>query len=440
MSQWPSVAEETFPPAYQVPPVAGQVLEERRAQAREAFQRLPMPTWRRGRGWSLTPEPLDLSRYLPPADFPLPGTASPGEILWVDGVVTQAHMPKPVELYVGVPGQGISLPPEVQAQVGRVVAPDRDKLSALNLAALTSLVVVRVPRQATGPTTVTVRHRFSAVGRVSLPRLVVWLEEGASLDVFEDVEGPAGQDMPSLLVGVTEVYLGPGAHLRYGDVTQGGPGQRMVWVRRAHLERDSRLEWTSGVFGGAFVAAEWDTDLAGEGSQLSALGTYLPAGREQFSLTSRTWHRAPHTQARVEFRGAALGRSQSVFDGIVGADRQAKGTQAYLADHLLFLSRHARADSIPSLLIEGDDVQVGHGATIGRVDPQQVYYLGTRGLDPLTARRLLVMGYFEPTLARMPHGERAQAYRERLWARIEAHVGLGEEEEAEEEASGGEGE
>jgi len=410
-------------------------LRERQDAARRALDTLEPPTWRRGRGFSLTPDPIDVADYRP--QRPVRGAAGSGDartagdadadtLVLVDGVPAgpARSLPTGFEVWTLGPGGSDLLPAEVAAQVGSVVPPDADFFSALNLAALTGAVLVRVPRGTKAERPLRIRHLLRTPGALALGRVVVWLEEGASATVMEEslsgeadrTAGEAAGD--ALMVNVTELAAGPAAHLVYVDVSDLAATHRAVLRRRAVLGRDSRMEWRSALFGGRFVATDWETELAGEGSYLEATGTYLAAGRDQFALTSRTWHQAPHTQAQVLFRGAAYGTSQSVFDGIIGADKTAKGTQAYLADHLLFLSPHARADSIPSLLIEGDDVQVGHGATIGRIDPEQVYFMQSRGIDPREARRMLVAGYFEPVLDRIPDEALREAQRAAIARRL----------------------
>lgn len=413
-------------------------LRERQDAARRALGALPPPTWRRGRGFSLTPDPIDVAAYRPWR--PARGAAGTGEdhfavgdeadtLVLVDGVLVgpARSLPKGFEVWTLGPGGSDLLPPEVAGQVGTVVPPDADFFSALNLAALTGAVLVRVPRGTTAERPLRIRHLLRTQGALALGRVVVWLEEGASATIMEEsLSGEAdrmerttaGAATDALMANVTELVAGPAAHLVYVDVSDLAPTHRAILRRRAVLQRDSRMEWRSALFGGRFVATDWETELAGEGSYLEATGTYLAAGRDQFALTSRTWHRAPHTQAQVLFRGAAYGTSQSVFDGIIGADKTAKGTKAYLADHLLFLSPHARADSIPSLLIEGDDVQVGHGATIGRIDPEQVYFMQSRGIAPHEARRMLVAGYFEPVLDRIPDEALREAQRAAIARRL----------------------
>lgn len=399
-------------------------LAERQAQARTAFEALEMPTWRRGRGWSLAPGPLELERYTPAAtgaavSDATPVLGGPGAIL-TDGVLTalSKRFPDGVEaIPLGSAGLDI-LPAAAAAWLGAVVGPDAGKLEALNLAALTGGIVLRVRAGAHVTTPLRIRHLVQGAQRVSLPRVVVVVEEGAQATVLEEVSDPTGGGTVALMNGVTEILLGDAARLHYIDVTELGPDATGIGHRRARLGRDSRLEWTTGVFGGGFLSLSWDSELAGPGARVDSTGVYLSGGREQHALTSDTWHRAPSTEADVQFRGAVFGHTGSVFDGIIRTDKTAKGTVSHLGDHLLFLSRHARADSIPSLLIEGDDVKVGHGATIGRVDPNQIFYMGARGIDPDRAREMLVLGYFEPTLARIPD----EALRETQRATIRRRV------------------
>lgn len=380
-------------------------LAERQAQARAAFERLEMPTWRRGRGWSLRPEPLALEAYRPRPRAEAATVAGDEQaITFVDGRLLA--LPRGVGTGVEViplgPGAPEILPAAAADWIGSLVPPAAGKLEALNLLAMTGGVLVRVAKGAHPLAAIRIRHRLERDAVAALARIVVVVEEGAEAEVVEECLDGVGNTARTLVDGVTEIYVGAGARLRYVDVTELGPEAKGIVRRRARLDRDSHLEWTSGVFGGGFLSLAWDTVLAGSGARVDATGVYVSKGREQHALVSDTWHRVASTEADVQFRGAVFDRCGSVFDGIIRTDSAAKGTVSHLGDHLLFLSPHAHADSIPALLIEGDDVKVGHGATIGRVDPDQLYYLGARGIDPVTAREMLVLGYFEPTLARIP--------------------------------------
>lgn len=403
-----------------------EALRVRQDQARRALRSLTPPNWRRGRGFSLTPDPVDLSAYAPRrGEIPVRGVDARDKraLVIVDGVLAgvPTHLPEDFEVYLLGPGGSDILPDDIVSQIASVVRPDADFYSALNLAALTSAIVVRVRAGKAPKDALRIRHVLRSDGTVALARVVLVIEGSARATVIEETvsEMLAGRPATDALTApVTEMTVGDGAHLVYADLSELSPTHRALLRRRAVLGRDSRLEWRSGLFGGRFVAADWETELIGEGSEVEVTGTYLAAGQDKFALTSRTWHRGPHTKAQVLFRGAAYGRSQSVFDGIIGADKEAKGTQAYLSDHLLFLSPEARADSIPSLLIEGDDVNVGHGATIGRIDPEQIYFMQSRGIDPEDARRLLVAGYFDPLLDRIPDEELKEAQRARIQRRL----------------------
>lgn len=421
-------ADTTWPAAY-----AGGGQEgtpwwrERRERARAAFETLPMPTWRRGRGWSLQPEPLRLEAFAPVAAPPAPFPEASGQeahVLLVDGRLARpaAGLPPGVEVIPLGPGGPDLLPTAAADVLGAVVGPEAGKLEALNLAAMTGGALVRVARGARVGT-LRLRHVVRTDGAAALPRLAVVLEEGAEATVLEECVDASGGGARALVDGVSEVVVGEGARLRYVDVTEMGPLAKAVVRRRARLGRDSRLEWTTGVFGGGFLALAWDTELVAPGARLDATGVYLSGGREQHALVSDTWHRAPATEADVQFRGAVFDRSASVFDGIIRTEAKARGTVSHLGDHLLFLSPHAHADSIPALLIEGDDVRVGHGATIGRVDPEQLYYLAARGIDPAEGREMLVLGYFEPTLERIPDSAVREAQRASILRRVRATGG-----------------
>lgn len=138
-----------------------------------------------------------------------------------------------------------------------------------------------------------------------------------------------------------------------------------------------------------------------EGQNVQILGYFVGRGNDEYSTDLKIIHRAPRTTANTLVKGILTDQAVCRFTGMIKIEKDAQLTNSYLADHTLLLSADARAESVPSLEIEADDVRASHEATIGRIDESQLYYLSTRGLNGAAARNLIIEGFFRPIIQKI---------------------------------------
>ena len=172
--------------------------------------------------------------------------------------------------------------------------------------------------------------------------------------------------------------------------------------QRARLGRDAELQWVQNLLGARMVKTNSYFDLAGPGAQAFVHGFMFGDGRQHFDLHTLQRHVKDHTTSDLLIKTVLKDRARSVYQGLIQVSVGAQRTDAYQANRNLLLSETARADSIPGLEILANDVRCTHGATIGHVDDEQMYYLMARGLHRSTAQRLIVEGFFAPVLDRIP--------------------------------------
>jgi Fe-S cluster assembly protein SufD len=215
---------------------------------------------------------------------------------------------------------------------------------------------------------------------------------------------------------VTELYVGPGARVRY--INTQDLGRHIYDLRRqtALLDRDSRLEWLTVTLGGKLSRSSQHTVLRGSGAEAMVTGLYLPDGKQHVAFDTLQDHVATSCTSDLLYQGALLGRSRAVYEGTIRAWPGAQKTNAYQSNRNLLLSPKARADSLPQLEIEANDLRCTHGATVSQVDQDQVFYLQSRGIPRPEAVRLIVEGFFQPTLDRLP--ESLEGLRDRLTGAI----------------------
>lgn len=206
---------------------------------------------------------------------------------------------------------------------------------------------------------------------------------------------------PGLHVGGLEVFVGPGAKVRFGHIQGWGTNVWNFAVHRACLGRDAELKWVSGLWGGRTSKVFQEVELRERGGVAEMLGVLLGQGQQHMDYETFQDHQAPDTKSDLLYKGTLTGRSRSVWRGMIRVAPMANGTDAYQVNNNLLLDRRARADSIPGLEIEANEVRCTHGATAGQVDAEQLFYLQSRGIDTELAKRLIVEGFFEPVFQRI---------------------------------------
>ncbi|MBN1665952.1 MAG: Fe-S cluster assembly protein SufD [Anaerolineales bacterium] len=398
-------------------PAGSELLNQYRQRAWQAFEALPYPTtqdepWRRTdiRG-------LDGSVKLPAENAYLDLEAVPARLL--KPLVAEQHGGQIVllpggmqaELDAALTAQGVifsdleraagDYPELVEKALGQIVKPEEGKFAALSAALSSNGVFVYVPRG------VQVEQPLHSVlwtpgaGLAHFSHLVVWLEEGASLTYVHEAASPNEAEQ-SVHGGIVELYVGPNASLRFVELQSLGDKVWNFTHERARVERDGNLDWIFGAIGTQLTKNFSDLDLAGRGATGRMSGFYFTDGRQHLDHDTQQNHLAEHTTSDLLFKGALKGHSRSVWQGMIYVAPGAQHTDGYQANRNLVLSENARADSIPGLEILADDVRCTHGATVGKIDPELVFYLRSRGIQPEEAERLVVEGFFDPIMQRIP--------------------------------------
>ena len=249
------------------------------------------------------------------------------------------------------------------------------------------------------PVLVTVRADRPAV----LPRLVVDAGEGSDLTVVEE---HAGGGAEVRVVGRSELHAAPGARLNHVLVQRWADGVHGHLSLRGHAGRDADLRTTFASVGGSRAKVELATDLAGEGARSEMTGLAFGGDAQRFDHHTRPRHLAGRTCSNFDCKAVADGRARSSYTGLIRIEEAARGSEAFQENRNLLLSDTGRADSIPELEILNEDVSCSHGATIAPVDPDQVFYLQSRGLDPEAALRLVVQGFMAGAIDGLPAGVR----------------------------------
>ena len=283
-----------------------------------------------------------------------------------------------------------------------VVPAGAGKFAALNAAFWRGGAFVYVPRGVAASVPIWASHAFDALEspQAVLPRTLVVVDEGASLIFTDEYASPAGRS-GVLSSAVTEVILGDGANIQYLVLQQHGDAVDHFAAHRLHLGRDCHAELVVAATGARLSKTYMDVAMLGAGSTARISGLIIGQGKQHFDFQSLQDHFAPNCMSDLLVKGALRDEAVSVYSGLIKIRKDAQHSDAYQANRSLILSPKAKADSIPKLEIEANDVRCTHGATMGQVDPDQLFYLQSRGFSLDEAQNTLVHGFFQPVIDRI---------------------------------------
>jgi Fe-S cluster assembly protein SufD len=297
--------------------------------------------------------------------------------------------------------------------IGKTVNAEEGKFAALAGAFAQNGIVLYVPKG------VVVEEPLHSVlwgpgaNLAHVSHILVLVDEGASVTYVHESASPDDMASNSMHAGLVEIQVMQNASLKFVELQSWG---RHVWNfshERARVERDGNLDWIFGAIGSRLTKNFSELDLAGEGAQGRMSGFYFTDGNQHLDHDTQQNHLAPHTTSDLLFKGALKGKSRSVWQGMIYVAPGAQKTDGYQANRNLVLSDAARADSIPGLEILADDVRCTHGATVGKLEQEPLFYLKSRGIPQAEAEKVVVEGFFDPIFQRIPFEgvrERFQQY------------------------------
>lgn len=402
-----------------VPTDSQSILADFRANAWEAFEALPYPTtqdepWRRTDIRALKddfqlPNPgayQDLPAIPESLLRPLVSEQHGGQIILLPGGLQKEALNSEAAqkgvIFTDLETAAKEHPEEFAKIIGQIVEPKEGKFAALTSALTRNGVFVYVPRGVQVEQPLHSLTWAAGSGLAHFSHLLIWLEEGASLTYVHETASPKVDDGQSLHGGVVELYVGAGANLRFVELQSLGENVWNFTHERARIERDGNVDWIFGAIGTKLTKNFSDIDLVGQGANGRMSGFYFADEQQHLDHDTQQNHLAAHTTSDLLFKGALKGGSRSVWRGMIYVAPDAQQTDGYQANRNLVLSESARADSIPGLEIMADDVRCTHGATVGKIDPELVFYLQSRGIPMAEAEKLVVEGFFDPIMERIP--------------------------------------
>jgi Fe-S cluster assembly scaffold protein SufB len=293
--------------------------------------------------------------------------------------------------------------------------PLNDKLAQLTRAGWNQGLVLHVPAGVRLARPVVVRWNVGAGDRALLTRTIVDLGDRASAEVVEELlpwDGAADRGEPqSLYTGTLEVHLARDAELRVASIQDLAEGTVAFQHRQAEIGEGASLHWALAQLGSRLVRSRVDNRLVGDRSTVEQVEIVFGARDQLFDLTSYTRHIGRDTTGNLLSKAALLDATRSYMKGLIIIEPTAVGTDSFLGEFGMNLSKQARAVAIPSLEIDQPDCRrAAHSSSVGPIDETQLFYLESRGIGADEARKMIVLGFLEPVVARVP----LETARERL--------------------------
>jgi Fe-S cluster assembly protein SufD len=384
---------------------------QRRLEAWEQFSSLPLPSPKQ-EDWRYTDiTTLHLEDYAavgwddapvgnPPAQLPAFLTENPTiRVYHRAGFGFEAHIPDELR------AQGVQVrdlyevlltnPEQMEADLGRLAPIPGDKLTLLHAAAWDSGLYVYLPPNVQVDGVIEIIHWFETPG-LHCPHTMIVCEQGSAANIVQSFFSPEGAAV--FVLGAVEVFNKPNSDLRHAIVQRMGRESLFISSVDYEQRRDSRVQSLNVGLGARLGRTVLQHLMTEPGAEARPLGLFFGDGTQHLDFRTLQDHRVGHTTSDLLYKGALYDEAVSVFSGMIRVHPKAQHTDAYQANRNLLLSDAAQAYSIPNLEIGANEVRCTHGATIGPIQPDEVFYLRSRGIDPAAAEALIVMGFFEVVL------------------------------------------
>ncbi len=277
-----------------------------------------------------------------------------------------------------------------------ITGESRHKFTTLHEALWENGAVLHVPRNVHITEPLTVTYDLPNHDSASFPRTLIVLEPGAEATLIQKFTGA-----PSVHASGTEVFVQSGARLHYVSLQNFAPTAYDFTIKRAHVAQDAEVDWVIGMFGGLFARYDIECVMEGRGGHSFMYGVGLGEGKQQLGQFTRQHHRVGDTTSDLLFKNVLRDQAVGNYTGTIKVEKHSNGTNAYQSNRNLVLSDKVQCDTRPILEIESNQLRCTHGATVGRLDEAQLFYLRSRGLTLTQARQALIEAFLEPILARI---------------------------------------
>ena len=402
-----------------------------RKKAFDAYQSLPFPTTH-DEDWRFTnvspflkTQYRNISEYAPARADQIPSELIAPEshsVVFLDGRFVAELSPAPKDIFIknihGIAGSEIW-----ESYLGRIVPPDLDAFTAWNTAFFEDAVFIHVPDGTVTQKPVQILfYNTGNADAASFPRVLVVLGKQSQMTLVERFAGSS--DSRYLTNAVTEIVLQESAVLQHVKVQQDGPNSLHLANSHVLADRNASYSSLSMSLGSELSRENLTVKLNGTGGDCTLNGLYMLHSNQHTDHHTTIDHAQPHGTSRELYKGILGGKSRGVFNGKVIVRKDAQKTDAEQMNKNLLLSDSARINTMPQLEILADDVKCRHGATIGHLDEDALFYLASRGIPEPMARTMLLKGFLQDVTGRIPEGSIRTLLEELVGARLQQFTGV----------------
>lgn len=283
----------------------------------------------------------------------------------------------------------------------RLANPSEEKYAAFNAAFFNSGVFVRVPRGVAAPSTLRRMLVTRTPSSSIVETTIIYAEEASKFNYLEEVYSAASTG-PYLVSSTFDVFAEDTAQVDCSSLQLLDDHAVYLSNQGVSVSANAKASLASILLGGRITRSRFNLGLNGRGSSFEGYQVFFCDGKQRYDLDANLIHNSPDSAGSLTARGVLKGESQSIFKGMVKIRKGAKNSHSYLAHHAMLLDKRARSDAIPGLDIDTNEVKATHSASVAQIDEDQIFYLEARGLPKDEAKKLIVIGFFEPVLSRIP--------------------------------------
>ena len=274
-----------------------------------------------------------------------------------------------------------------------------DKFTSFHNAFLNNLTFVYIPKNIEVKEPIEISSTIDS--DVIFDHLIVLVEDNAKVTIVENSNNNIENNNEIYRSKIVEIFLVNNAKLDYGNVQLLNQKTFNFTIKKAAVGTNSTINWMDCCFGSKVTLSDVTTLLNGEGAQTNNHGIFFGSKNQQFDLVANSIHNAPHTVSDIFTKGALTDSGKCLYRGLVKINKNAFGSNGYQKEDTLLLSKDAAADSIPNLEIDNNDVRCTHGASIGKIDAEKMFYMKSRGLSEEQATKEYVKGFFEQLIQKI---------------------------------------
>ena len=277
---------------------------------------------------------------------------------------------------------------------------EEDQIVALHMALWNKGLFIKIPKNIELNDPIVINTSINSQRQFEY--ILIFAEDNTKATILEDVRSNIEEGYRSNIV---EIIVGNNSQIQYGSLQSINPNFYNFVINRAKIGNGSNLEWFSGTFGSKFTRLESTSLLNGKGSSTKNLGAFFASNNQQFDIFTSAIHAAPNTRSDMLVKGVAKDKAKSLYRGLIEIKENAPNSDGYQKQDTLLLNEGVEANAIPKLLIGNNEVRCTHGATIGQIDKNKIFYLMSRGLSEKEAEKTLVNGFFAPLMERISNEE-----------------------------------